>query len=151
MHGTYAKIYPLRFKDGEKSTLFKRRGRLFKYSMPAVTVDEKEMLYIICFMIPRFMNRPLRDKLITIIHELYHISPDFNGDIRRFPGKNYAHGSSRDKYNKVIGDFVDEYMQMPGSAEHLHFLSVDMDELRRNYKMIVGKKLSVPKVKIEKE
>jgi hypothetical protein len=35
-------------------------------------------------------------------HELYHVSPAFDGDIRRF-GKNDAHGSSTKQYNALRG------------------------------------------------
>ena len=69
------------------------------------------MLYIVYFLVPRFFNLPLREKLITIFHELYHVSPGFDGDIRRFPGRNYAHGASRKRYNAEMAGLVDGYLR----------------------------------------
>ena len=50
-----------------------------------------EMLYILKFYLPRFQNEPFEEKLTTIFHELWHISSDFNGDIRRHSGRCYVH------------------------------------------------------------
>src|SRR5512139_3433643 len=106
VHGTYAKIHPLRFAGGHGTMEFRRGMKKVTYVMPAVSHKGIDMLYIVYFLVPRFLNLSLCEKLITIFHELYHISPEFNGDIRRFPGKNYAHGSSRKKYNDHMARLV---------------------------------------------
>ena len=53
-----------------------------------------EMMYILKFYLPRFQNESFEEKLTTIFHELWHISGDFNGDIRRHAGRCYVHTSS---------------------------------------------------------
>ena len=59
----------------------------------------QEFLYILTFYLPRFMDLSFREKLITVFHELWHISPQFDGDLRRHPGRCYAHTSSQKEYD----------------------------------------------------
>ncbi|WP_318258330.1 putative metallopeptidase [Geobacter anodireducens] len=93
VRGTYARIHPLRFPGGARS-VERRRGRhTWVSTMPTIVHRQVEILYIIYFLVPRFLDLSLREKLITVFHELYHISPAFDGDIRRFPGRNYAHAA----------------------------------------------------------
>ncbi|MRR54970.1 MAG: hypothetical protein EG822_10740 [Deltaproteobacteria bacterium] len=149
VHGTYAKIHPLRFPGGSRSREVRRARRVFTCTMPAVTHRNNEILYIIYFLVPRFFNLSLREKLVTVFHELYHISPDFDGDIRRFPGRNFAHGSSRKRYNKLMESLVDGYLQGEKTREKLEFLEGDMDALRVKYQTIVGRRYPAPKMQIQ--
>jgi len=149
-HGLFAKIHPLRFPEGSVVQTVRRGRSTFRCIMPEVTHQGRGILYVIYFMIPRFLDRTLRDKLITIFHELYHISPFFDGDIRRFPGKNFAHGGSTKKYNRLMEQFVDDYMQMPGSSGLTAFLEHGMAELRERHKAIVGRKMVMPKIRVER-
>src|SRR5262245_60122872 len=77
-HGIFASLTPLRFADGSSTTT--RRGRQMTVERVLDKVG-REMLYILSFYLPRFQNLDVREKLITVLHELWHISPDFNGDI----------------------------------------------------------------------
>jgi hypothetical protein len=144
--GTYAKIHPLRFAGGSRTMTARRGRRTFTCTMPAITHRGAEMLYVIYFLVPRFLNLPLREKLVTIFHELFHISPAFDGDIRRFPGRNYAHGSSTKKFNNAMATLVDEYLGLVDDEGMLSFLAVGMDELRSRHPAIVGRKFPAPKV-----
>ncbi len=146
IHGTYAKIHPLRFENGSRTTGVRRRTGTIRYEITPVTFRDGEMLYVIYFLVPRFLNLPFREKLITIFHELYHISPEFNGDIRRFPGKNYAHGSSTKRYNALMATLVDAYLAGPDRERLASFLEGDMEEMRRRYGTIVARRLATPKV-----
>jgi predicted metallopeptidase len=149
-HGAFAKIHPLRFHGGELTRVLKRGRSRIACIMPEVRHNGVEMLYVIYFTLPRFMDRPLLEKLVTIFHELYHISPAFDGDIRRFPGRNFAHGSSAKKYNLLMAGFVDKYLQLPSSRELVAFLDGDMAELRLKFRAIVGRKMTMPKIRVEK-
>ncbi|MHC1697662.1 MAG: putative metallopeptidase [Geobacteraceae bacterium] len=149
VHGTYAKIHPLRFPGGSRSREVRRARRVFTCTMPTVSHRNNEILYLIYFLVPRFLNLSLREKLITVFHELYHISPDFDGDIRRFPGRNFAHGSSRKRYNKLMESLVDGYLQGKKSRDNLEFLEGDMDALRVKYQAIVGRRYPAPKIQIQ--
>lgn len=150
VRGTYARIHPLRFPGGARS-VERRRGRhTWVSTMPTIVHRQVEILYIIYFLVPRFLDFSLREKLITVFHELYHISPAFDGDIRRFPGRNYAHGSSTRRYNTRMGELVDLYLAGHGSPELLAFLEGDMAELRTRHRTLVGRRFPVPRITSER-
>jgi hypothetical protein len=148
IHGTYAKIHPLRFENGSRTTMVRRRRRTLICEMPPISRGGVEVLYIIYFLVPRFLDLPLREKLITVFHELYHISPAFNGDIRRFPGKNYAHGRSREKFNDLMAAFADSYLDTEGTHAGVGFLEGDMAAMRARHGSIVGRKMTAPRVRV---
>lgn len=149
VRGTYARIHPLRFPGGARS-VERRRGRhTWVSTMPTVVHRQVEILYVIYFLVPRFLDLSLREKLITVFHELFHISPAFDGDIRRFPGRNYAHGSSTRRYNTRMGELVDVYLADHGDPELLAFLEGNMQELRTRHRTLVGRRFPVPRIKSE--
>jgi len=150
VHGTYAKIHPLRFENGIRYKTIRRGLRKYDYEMSIISHRGVEMLYVIYFLIPRFLNLPFREKMITLFHELFHISPEFNGDIRRFPGKNYAHGSSTKRYNAQMSKLVEIYLGQHGDCRPAAFLEGNMEEIRERYKTIVGRKLAEPRIKLVK-
>ncbi|BCG45631.1 hypothetical protein GEOBRER4_n0391 [Citrifermentans bremense] len=146
--GSLAKIHPLRFAGGERSVKARRGRRSVLCTMPTIKHQGEEMLYVIYFLVPRFLELPQREKLITIFHELYHISPACDGDIRRFPGRNYAHGSSTKSYNLLMGKLVDAYLEMIPEHSALDFLEGDLASLRSRHKAIVGRRLQAPRISI---
>ena len=81
--GLYASLTPMRFAGGAR--VEKRRGRYYT-SQTLRDGQGREMLYILSFCLPRFMDLEFREKLATILHELWHIGPLFDGDIRRHAG-----------------------------------------------------------------
>lgn len=143
-HGIYASVQPLRFKDG--ALRMKRSGRT--YAMPELTHEGREIMYVVYFALPRFANLTFEEKLTTVFHEMYHISPEFNGDIRRFPGKYYAHGKSRKGYNERVRKLADKYMKLPGAEERVGFLRKDFDELLRAHGRLMGNRVRPPKPKL---
>ena len=146
--GSLAKIHPLRFEGGERSVRARRGRRSVLCTMPSVTHRGEEMLYVIYFLVPRFLELPLREKLITIFHELYHISPACDGDIRRFPGRNYAHGSSTRSYNLFMGELVDRYLEATPDRSGLAFLEGNLAALRSRHSAIVGRRLQAPRISV---
>lgn len=146
--GSLAKIHPLRFAGGEKSMKRGRGWRSVLCTMPTITHQGEEMLYVIYFMVPRFLELSFREKLITVFHELYHISPACDGDIRRFPGKNYAHGSSTKRYNAQMGELVDDYLERLPERSALDFLDGNLAALRSRHQAIVARRLPAPRIGI---
>jgi hypothetical protein len=146
--GSLAKIHPLRFCGGEKSVKSRRGRRSVLCTMPTITHQGEEMLYVIYFLVPRFLELPFREKLITVFHELYHISPECDGDIRRFPGRNYAHGSSTKNYNAHMGKLVDGYLERLPEHSHLGFLEGNLAALRSRHSAIVARRLQAPRMSI---
>lgn len=142
-HGVYASVQPLKFEGGSPTT--RRRGRIF--AMPTVTHEGREILYIIYFALPRFADLDFNTKLITVFHELYHISPEFNGDIRRFPGRNYAHGHSRKRYNERLQSLVDRYLATPDALQITSFLRLNYSDLLKHYGRVVATRVRPPRPK----
>ena len=146
--GSLAKIHPLRFAGGERSVKARRGRRSVLCTMPSITHRGEEMLYVIYFLIPRFLELSFREKMITIFHELYHISPACDGDIRRFPGRNYAHGSSTKSYNLLMGQLVDRYLETIPDHFALNFLEGNLAALRSRHSAIVARRLQAPRISI---
>ncbi|MDR2346657.1 MAG: hypothetical protein LBE18_11365 [Planctomycetaceae bacterium] len=140
--GTFACVVPLRFKDGSP-TKITRSGEvtLHRYCSDLGV----EYLYIIYFYIPRFIELRLSQKLETIVHELYHISPLFNGDIRRFAGRCSTHGTSQKKYDSIVKNFVEHWLKQNPPPQIWDFLRLDYKELIEMYGKLVGKKINFPK------
>jgi len=141
-HGTYASCVPLRFEGGAAETRVGKR----RFRMPALKYQEREVLYILYFMLPRFHDeQDYPEKLATIIHELYHISPEFNGDIRRFPGKNFVHGQSREAYHAEMRVLAQKYRAASPRAQDHEFLKVPFSELLKRPGGVVGLSVTKPR------
>jgi predicted metallopeptidase len=147
-HGSYASCAPLRFAGGARERVIRRR----RYRMPELRHEGREILYILYFMLPRFHEeQDYREKLATVIHELYHISPRFNGDIRRFPGRNFAHGESRETYHAAMRVLADRYLATsPRAADHT-FLKVPFAELLKHPGGVVGMSVPRPRAQLVRE
>lgn len=148
--GMYAKIHPLRFEGGAKSVERPRGRHTYLSTMPTVTHRDVEILYVIYFLVPRFLDLSTREKLVTVFHELYHVSPAFDGDIRRFPGKNFAHGGSTRRYNAYMGKLVDSYLASHDEPGLLSFLEGNMEELRSRHRSLVGRRFRIPRIRTER-
>ena len=142
-HGLYASLTPLRFAGGSRHTV--RRGR--KWTVQRLVDDSgREMLYLISFYVPRFLDQGFRHKLTTVVHELWHISPRFDGDLRRFRGRCYAHTSSQQQYDAKVEQLVDRWLSLDPPAHVYNFLRCDFGELVRRYGKIYGVKIPAPKL-----
>ncbi|MCA9065330.1 MAG: hypothetical protein KDA96_19815, partial [Planctomycetaceae bacterium] len=104
--GMQAKLTPLRFAGGAST---ERRGRRI-WTVQRVYHHGQEMLYILTFYLPRFLNLSFEEKMVTVFHELYHISPRFDGDIRRFDGACYVHTGSQKNYDRQMAVYAREYL-----------------------------------------
>ena len=146
--GTYGKLVPLKFENG--ADILKYKGK--NYAMPKIIKNNIQQLYIIYFYIPKFFDLPHIEKLRVIFHELYHISPDFNGDIRRFGKKKISHGSSRDKFNSNFENELIEYYENNMGNRFSHFLKMDMDYIHKNFNNIYSIRMKLPKpINIDKD
>jgi hypothetical protein len=142
-HGLYATLTPLRFEDGALSTL--RSGQ--RYTVQRLyAADGREMLYILSFYLPRFLDETFREKLITVFHELWHVSPQFNGDIRRHGGRCHVHTQSQREYDAEMAVLADEWLARQPAAALYEFLHDDFDTLHRRHRGICGVKVPHPKL-----
>ena len=141
-YGVMAKLTPLRFEQGER--VGERNGRW--YRCQSVEHDGREMLYLVTFYLPRFQDQTPREKLITVVHELYHISPAFDGDIRRFAGRCHAHTGSQKNYDRHMAVLCDQYLATDPDPSLRAFLDLDADGLAARHGGITGLKVAIPKL-----
>ncbi len=143
-NGIVAKLRPLLFEGGSQTKVV--RG--IEYAAPEVIINGINILYIVYFHLPRFLNHGnQKAKLATVIHELHHVSPLFNGDIRRYSGKNYAHGNSCKDFDDLINIYTEEYMNDTIHPELSNFLKYKYNELKRKYGAIYGNMIRIPRLK----
>jgi hypothetical protein len=141
--GMFASLTPLRFADGRMHT-FRRKRRWGIQRL--YDADGREMLYILNFYLPRFLELPFREKLATTLHELWHIGPKFDGDVRRLGGRCFAHGSSQRRYDAHVEALLDRWLAL-GPPESLYdFLRLSFRELSARHGRVFGRRVSVPKL-----
>jgi len=141
--GMFAALTPLRFAGGQ-THIFRRKRR---WGIQRLYGDDgREMLYILNFYLPRFLDLPLREKLATTLHELWHIGPKFDGDIRRLGGRCFAHGSSQKRYDAHIEAVLDRWLGF-GPPESLYdFLRSNFHGLAARHGRVYGRRVGVPKL-----
>lgn len=140
-HGIYASLTPMRFKDG--SLVTQRSGRWYTLQR-LYDASDREQLYILSFYLPRFMEVGLREKISTIIHELWHVSPQFDGDIRRHQGRCYAHTGSQRNYDAQMDQLADRWLAMNPPESLYGFLRLSFRELKATHGPVIGTKVRRP-------
>ena len=143
--GVLATLTSLRFEGGGLAT-FHRKA--FWKAPNVVDSKGRKLLYILTVCGSRFLNLPVKEKIHTLTHELYHIAPEFNGDIRRFSGKKYQHGSSLKNFNAVVAKYADAWLAREPDREIWAFLELNQEELIRRYQKVKFTKF--PRVKLIK-
>ncbi len=142
-YGIQASLTPLRFENGSCHT--KRSGRLYT-CQKLLSPFGIEFYYILSFYLPRFLNHSLEEKLSTIIHELWHISPAFDGDIRRYAGRCYAHGSSHKEYDRQMTGMAQRWLLLDPPSHLYEFLNFTFEELRAEHGRVFGQHYPTPKL-----
>ncbi|MCH2113470.1 MAG: hypothetical protein MK171_00970 [Pirellulales bacterium] len=142
-YGLYASLTPLRFEGGALQK--ELRGR--HYGVDPMRDDSgREYLYILSFYLPRFANTTWEEKLSTVLHELWHISPEFNGDLRRHEGRCYAHGRSQREYDARMDRLAQKWLAL-GPPEPLYdFLLKSFEELVAEHGTVKGTHWQTPKL-----
>jgi len=140
--GLQARVTPLRFHEGQ----LVRRRRGVPYQVQRFFVDAREMLYLVTFCLPRFLDQDFDDKFITLFHELYHIGPAFDGDLRRHGGRCALHSHSKRGYDRHMADLARAYLS-DGADHALHgFLRLNFAQLQHRHGSVVGVVVPRPKV-----
>jgi hypothetical protein len=132
-----------------------RRSEWFVTKSPTVSVGNRPIRYLISFALPRFCDQsldrsrkerfyhpaeePWIAKLDTVIHELYHIAPDFNG-IRRIERGDgtYAANCHGHHFFSQVAEMVQVYLASRPDPAVYEFLRLDFDQLERRYGGVVG-------------
>jgi predicted metallopeptidase len=124
-YGLQARVTPLRFREGG----LYRRYSAVDYQVQRFFVDDVEMLYILAFCLPRFFDQSFEEKLSTVFHELFHMSPAFDGDLRRHKGRYAMHSHSKARYDSHMAALAKEYLANHDRPEVLEFLRFNYREL----------------------
>ena len=140
--GLQARVTPLRFRDGALATI--RRG--VPLQVQRFVVNGRDALYVVSFCLPRFQNRSFVDKLVTIFHELYHMSPAFDGDLRRHAGRYSAHTASQKQYDAHMAELIRGYLAHGADEACSEFLRLSFAQLSQRHGAIVGLHLPRPKL-----
>lgn len=142
-HGLQARVTPLRF-DGGKLIRAHRGGRY--YQVQRFRLDGRDMLYVMTFCLPRYLNLDFDDKLTTLFHELFHISPEFDGDLRRHEGRYHIHSHSQKEYDAQMAPLARAYLDRKPDPRLLAFLRLNFAQLRHRHGSIIG--LYVPRPRL---
>jgi predicted metallopeptidase len=141
-HGLQARVTPMRFHEGRRTSIHRKTP----YQVQQFFRDGREILYLVTFCLPRFLNRDFDDKLVTIFHELYHISPAFDGDLRRHAGRYSAHTGSQKHYDAHMSRLVKKYLANGADASRHAFLRLSFGQLCRRHGSLIGLHLPRPKL-----
>jgi hypothetical protein len=141
-HGLQARLTPLRFKGG---ALY-RRHRGTQYQVQRLFVNGREMLYVMTFCLPRFLNQTFDDKLVTLFHELFHIGPRFDGDIRRHAGRYAMHSRSQQRYDEHMAALARDYLASRPDPDLHAFLRLTFAQLGHRHGSVVGAVVPRPKL-----
>ncbi|HEY5310930.1 MAG TPA: hypothetical protein VIK18_00375 [Pirellulales bacterium] len=143
LYGVQATLTPLRFAGGELETI--RRGR--RYTIQRLhDAEGREMLYLLSFYLPRFLDHTLEEKLATVCHELWHIGTEFDGDLRRHSGRCYAHGPSERDYHAAMIELARRWLGLNPPAELYAFLDGSFRQLVARYGRVYGIRIPTPRL-----
>jgi hypothetical protein len=141
-HGLQARVTPLRFRQG----LLTRRRQGVCYQVQRYVVNSREMLYLLTFCLPRFLDQTFDDKFITLFHELYHISPAFEGDLRRHDGRYAIHTHSQRAYDAHMASLARAYLASEPEPSLFAFLRLNFAQLRHRHGSVTG--ICVPRPRL---
>jgi hypothetical protein len=111
------------------------RGGALAYVLPLVG---PAAAYRMTFVLPRFLHLRFREKLETVVHELYHISPAFDGGLRSFRWPRSLHGRRR-AFDRRVTELTDLFLGAPHDSRCYDFLIGGPRELSQRYGAIVGR------------
>jgi hypothetical protein len=140
--GLQARVTPMRFRGGERL----RRVGDVHYQAQRYTVGGREMLYLVTFCLPRFLDQSFTEKLVTVFHELYHIGPAFDGDLRRHEGRYAVHTRSKKDYDVRMAAMARQYVTDHPEPDVFDFLRRSSKELVRERGGVTA--IAVPRPKM---
>lgn len=121
--GLLAYVVPLKFRNGSPVERRVRGRRILHWAMLPTFRAGREVLYIVSFLLPRYWKQTFRERLETVVHELYHIHPSFNGDLRRFAGRNRMHGDMK-SFDRRVRELTDGFLDSQPPESVLEFLRI---------------------------
>jgi hypothetical protein len=131
-----------------------RRSEWFVTKSPVVTLGTRQIKYLMSFALPRFCDQsmersrkgrfyrhsePWMAKLDTVVHELYHIDPDYAG-IRRLEREDgtYSANCHSPRFFEEVSGMVQAYLDSQPDPKTYDFLRHDFGTLEGRHGGIVG-------------
>jgi predicted metallopeptidase len=124
-HGVWAYVTPLRYVGGGLYRKGLRRGvpGVYTYKLGSEDLEAQTApLYLVTILVPRFFFLSFEERIETIVHELYHMHPEFRGDLRRFAKPHIHHGPTPAAYNRRVRELVTEALQRKPELREHHLL-----------------------------
>jgi len=140
--GLLASITPLRFEHGQAYR--QSRGRL--YQIQRFYLDGRELMYVFTCCLPRFLDQSFEEKWITIFHEMFHIGPKFDGDLRRHEGRCRFHTHSKKQYDAAMGRLVRPYLAEHPQPELFAWLHDTFAQLQSKHGGLYAIKVPRPRI-----
>ncbi len=141
-HGLQARVTPLRFANGH--LVRPRRG--VTYQVQRYFLDDHEFYYLMTFCLPRYLDQDFDDKMITLFHELHHVHPECNGDLRRLGGRCQYHSSSKKRYDRHMAHLARTYLSTRPPPPLHAFLRLNFLQLRERHRSVTA--IFVPRPKL---
>jgi len=85
----------------------------------------REMLYLLSFYLPRFLDYPFEEKAGDRRHELWHIGPAFDGDLRGMPAAATPMGTARASIMPACSQLAASWLAQNPPIELYEFLRCD--------------------------
>jgi hypothetical protein len=103
-YGVWAYVTPLRYVGGSLHRRGRRRGYAgrYEYANERLAAEAGDALYLMTFLVPKFFTLSFEERLETCVHELYHLHPQFRGDLRRFPRPHVHHGPTPAAFKRQV-------------------------------------------------
>ena len=132
-----------------------RRSEWFVTKSPSVTLGGRPVKYMISFALPRFSDQtPGRSrkerfysapgqawmgKLDTVVHELFHIDPNYSGIRRLDRGDGtYSTHCHSPRFFEQVAEMVSQYLDTQPDQSAYDFLRHDFTTLEARYGGVVG-------------
>jgi hypothetical protein len=141
-HGLQARVTPLRFAGGALT----RQRRGVPFHIQRYFLDEQEYLYLLTFCLPRFLDQDFDQKIVTLFHELYHIGPAFDGDLRRHNGRYHCHSHSQREYDERMVGYARAYLAADPDPSLHSFLRLTFGQLQERHAKVVAVVVPRPKM-----
>jgi len=136
------------------SGLITRRSEWFVTKSPVVTLGTRQMKYLMSFALPRFCDQslersrkarfyrgvePWMAKLDTVVHELYHIDPDYMG-IRRIEREDgtYSANCHSTRFFEQVSGMAQTYLDSRPDPKVYEFLRHDFARLESRHGGVAG-------------
>ena len=101
--GSRASTRPTVFKDTGT-----RKSEDGQYRRPKIKIGGKRVAYVIALRPKFFLDSTVEERVRTIIHELYHVAPQFDGRLaERRRHQQLPHGEYQETIDRMVGEYME--------------------------------------------